>query len=282
MIRCLHREDLAAATSRWAGEGGAPGDKRHGFTVIELLVVVAVIAVLLAVSLPVLTKARAVAAQQRCSSNLRQLHLAWSSYLADHNGCFYQGPGANWDYGGWRGTNNAWPRPLNHYIGFSDPNGITQRTAKVFCCPADRGGIPPKNQLYEKAYNRFGTSYQTNRFLIGPYPCEAACSKTAELDGMISDRLPRLNQDSVANPVLVLLMGDYGWVNQWLPAFKASLDRKRLAEWHRRADHYNMVFLDGHVALLEIRKGYYVTEDYYVLPFPGLFGLAREVQGPVD
>jgi hypothetical protein len=43
-----------------------------------------------------------------------------------------------------------------------------------------------------------------------------------------------------------------------------------------------MAFLDGHVKFLNIRKGYYVTSEYLVLPFEDLRELALQVQGPSE
>ena len=185
-----------------------------GFTLIELLVVISVIALLLAILLPSLNMAKAVAKRMGCGSNLKQLALAWTMYLDDYDGRLYQGIRANLDYGGWRGTKNWWPRPLNNYVGFSDPNTITEANAKVFCCPSDRGGIPGAF-LRDKAYKVHGTSYQTNIFLIGQDKCGAFSVNTQSLDQEISKRLANLNRSSVANPTLLLLMGDYGWINQY-------------------------------------------------------------------
>jgi hypothetical protein len=42
-----------------------------------------------------------------------------------------------------------------------------------------------------------------------------------------------------------------------------------------------MSFLDGHVKLLKIRKGLYVTEQYSILPFKDLYGLAIQIQTEV-
>ncbi|MGD8451543.1 MAG: type II secretion system protein [Phycisphaerae bacterium] len=57
-----------------------------GFTLVELLVVIAVIAVLLAILLPSLSAARAQARQVVCGSNLRQLGFGFCMYAGDYDG----------------------------------------------------------------------------------------------------------------------------------------------------------------------------------------------------
>ena len=62
-------------------------DRQHpgsGFTLVELLVVVAIIAVLAALLLPALSRAKAAAQATRCRSNLRQQGLALTFYVSDH------------------------------------------------------------------------------------------------------------------------------------------------------------------------------------------------------
>ena len=61
---------------------------RRAFTLLEVLVVIAVIAILTALLLPVLSRAKDSGRRAACTSNLHQLFIATSLYAADHEGVY--------------------------------------------------------------------------------------------------------------------------------------------------------------------------------------------------
>jgi len=68
---------------------------KKGMTLIEMLVVIAIVMMLAAIILPVLSNAREKARLTSCTNNLRQIYVAWQAYSTDWNGITlpgWQGP----------------------------------------------------------------------------------------------------------------------------------------------------------------------------------------------
>jgi prepilin-type N-terminal cleavage/methylation domain-containing protein/prepilin-type processing-associated H-X9-DG protein len=65
-----------------------PSAPRRGFTLIELLVVIAIIAILAAILFPVFAQARDAARKASCTSNMRQVGIAFGMYAQDFDECF--------------------------------------------------------------------------------------------------------------------------------------------------------------------------------------------------
>ncbi len=100
--------------------------ERRGFTLVELLVVIAIIAILIAILLPVLTKVRQQAIQLQCQSNLHQLGVAMTAYTQQF-GVFPLvsfWPPKTTSLGGY---GMAWPTQLRK---------ILRGNQRVFYCPA--------------------------------------------------------------------------------------------------------------------------------------------------
>jgi prepilin-type N-terminal cleavage/methylation domain-containing protein/prepilin-type processing-associated H-X9-DG protein len=248
----------------------------RGFSLIELLVVVAVISLLLAILLPALGKARAMAVRAFCQSNLKHIALAWHAYFEDNKGSFYQGVNHQYDFGGWQGNpTNALFRPLNKYLSLP-VQMPTEDGAEVFKCPADEGG----QTWPDPAYLRLGNSYQVNTILGGPDQLQAQPwypDPWRTMNKEINKYLRNLKFERVSEPSHLLLVGDHNWITQWDPLWTLSCGKA----WHGKRHTYNIAFLDCHVEHIKIHKGLYVTPEYNVQPFNKLNSLVSEEQEEV-
>jgi len=98
---------------------------RSGFTLVELLVAIGIIAVLMGILLPAVSKARATANKTACLSNLREIGLATQSYVAD----------CGWYPPAWQDGTIRWMDLLK--------DCMTKKSG-VYRCPDDPKQIPCK------------------------------------------------------------------------------------------------------------------------------------------
>ena len=119
-----HAESLDNAAVRHSKSG-------KGFTLVELLVVIGIIATLIAILLPALQRARAAALMLKCMSNQRQIMTAFNFYVNDNRGRMV--PQMDTVTGDWWYSQTY----LGKYVSQFDRSlAATATRAKIFTCPA--------------------------------------------------------------------------------------------------------------------------------------------------
>ena len=122
--------------------------RRAAFTLIELLVVIAIIALLAALLLPALARAKAAGVSAQCKSNLHQIGLATSLYVAD----FQRFPK-------WFSSSSYNGVVQQYWDGTVLPQASNNR--RLFACPANKTAAPWTNSAYLNSsydYNLAGTA----------------------------------------------------------------------------------------------------------------------------
>lgn len=186
------------------------------FTLVELLVVVAILAILSAVLLPRLRQAVEEARRTRCSGQLSQVYTGMMLYAGDNDGTYIVASGSGWFW--------ATPgSPLASYLG-----GLASMQ-RIVVCPSNRGGNPQAHGVP----SQFGTNgfpYVVNYSIVvipsgtntNPAPCHVF---------------------SVGHPSSVVMMAD-GTTNGWgVGCGVATLSRFQ----NVHGTGANMLWCDGHV-----------------------------------
>ncbi|MBM3838485.1 MAG: prepilin-type N-terminal cleavage/methylation domain-containing protein [Verrucomicrobia bacterium] len=242
--------------------------RRTGFTLIELLVVIAIIAILAAMLLPALAKSKKTAQRVACASQLRQLALANTLYLDEHDQKFPSHVGGPvLSYYGWAGKKGTEyleeERFINPYVTVTrkvnqkDNEGVF----RVFRCPSDRGAVKGRWSADRKPslFDTFGCSYFYN--------------SGGNSNGTLGLHGKRTAQ--ILSPSRVVLANDYafsayGW-QQEVPGpasqpFQASF-------WHhdKALGWGNVAFVDNHIDYLQAtyNKPNYQTGVSWTFIFDG-------------
>jgi len=223
----------------------------RGLTLIELLVVIAIIGILSALLLPAISAAFVVADQVACASNLRQLGVATSLYLKDHDGWFFpirsKGDPRLWYFGLETTDPRASPegnRVLDRTQGKLYPY-LGGACENVEICPAFSYSGP-----YKPKYKGKWWTYGINKCLspdlyISPHE---RCRNVTEIKGQDLSR--------------TVVFADAAQINTFQPP--ASRHNPLVEEWHyiqpqdfqpadyahvhfRHAGRANVLFADWHV-----------------------------------
>ncbi len=206
------------------------GGYRRGFTLVELMVVIAIVSVLVAITLPVGVRARELSRRATCASNLRQIGIAFSMYLADWDGAF---PNTGDPYL-WMGRRWRWT--IEPYLGSAlrrDPTDAenpmrSARTPSFLLCPSD----PQAPEKWDATSYGYSAAFYHS-------PGQIAAMTTEDL--WQYDRFPCITQreSSVRYPSQKVL------VTEWL----TNHETVSVAWWGWQGAR-NYLFVDGHVRYL--------------------------------
>jgi len=204
---------------------------RPAFTLIELLVVIAIIALLLSVLSPPLMRAKALARRLKCTSNLKQIHLAVCLYLDTFDDTYpcAQDPVSTTPFY-WLWMGRGWRSFVEPYL-----NGpIDVNNPSVLLCPADR----TNEDKYESTSYAYSMSF---------YHSPAQIDTLNTIAETYSNPLPPIRQKSfaVANPSGKILIGE------WYSNHEPIEDEKGWWSWDGTR---NYLFADGQVRLLRANQ----------------------------
>ncbi len=243
-----------------------------GFTLIELLVVISIIAILVAILLPALAKARKSAQTVTCATNMRQLCVSVATYLVDFNNIYAPGTDRNsqekiditWTQRIDKYATNKMVPFSEHWTGWKAPYRDDPLIKKlIWDCPTD---MSVSLQWYEAG----GVSYFANAHLFRgwrkdtggePYPYGVnnngeGHTKAEQVHSPSRTILlgHSARKNSVTNNKAYANLYTYKWGWKWEERALTTrrFDVGNVEGWIGRLHNgaANYVAADGHVALL--------------------------------
>ena len=277
------------------------GHKREGFTLIELLVVISIIALLIAILLPALQKAREAAQLSGCASNQKQIVIGQLLYTEDWHRWFPTHPHGYLTQASLAASGGWW---FYYSCGFGDPNLYTGNDSRLvvnayvnlpnttasggseiyglFTCPGDI--VPLQNNILDPTcidpppydrraeYGSCGTSYHGTGPLLNwqtyYYTDNSGIIAPTAGGPPIVGAVYGVNYIRAGNGLFNRKYSDVKKPTKQVMVtgnadwyFGTSCNRGWYSYHNEKEPFYNMGFVDGHVAYHSFAGGY-VTDDF--------------------
>lgn len=225
--------------------------RTSGFTLLELLMVVGIIAILASLAVPILSSTTAARHKTVCLNNMRQIATAMLTYCNDNNGQFP--PGIN------KGL--AWNQTISPYMGLQ-----SNSSNRIFTCPNDPRGYRLSNGtyagFYARSYSLSGMPDDLNSWtggyglVHGSHPSRRLSAVTAPGQTiMLCENPVEPNLQHVSWSSFIVT----GWTSgKWIPTLPNGA--------YIHGTLMNFAFVDGHVESMDPNLAYSgsVKENGYV------------------
>jgi prepilin-type processing-associated H-X9-DG protein/prepilin-type N-terminal cleavage/methylation domain-containing protein len=220
------------------------------FTLVELLVVIAVIAILAALLLPALNQSMQRARQIQCVNNVCQLGIALHEFVSD-NHIYPLETDTEYDKNGIATNYNTWVEALGHQLGLDYHRDTNFWDKGIWLCPSVRSKGIFGAAFESYGYNSFGIGDHKDSLGLGGHYGMASVPVGAQ-----PVYKPPVNESEIKSPSEMMAIGDgfygegskiYSGIGLFWRNYEVGGFFDTATAYARHQGKANVVFCDGHV-----------------------------------